>query len=105
MVRIIPNRLRSFRNGDSANNSGTSTPRIANQLEASPGAAKMSTNGLMLNVVVMRVCFKTGYAENGHNADSINSGEEPRTKRQEWHIRPSMLNCPYLIVDLMLTFF
>ena len=94
MVRIIPNRLRSFRNGESANNSGTSTPRTANQLEVSPGAAKMSTNGLMLNVVVMRVCLETGYAENGHNADNINSGEEPRTKRQEWHIRPSMSNCP-----------
>lgn len=74
MVRIIPNRLRSFRNGDSANNSGTSTPRTTNQREVSPGAAKMNTNGLMLNVVVMRVCLGARYLENGQNANSIIQG-------------------------------
>lgn len=57
MVRIIPNRLRSFRNGDSTNNLGAITPKTTNQREVSPGAAKMNTNGLMLNVVVMRVCL------------------------------------------------
>lgn len=65
MGRIIPNRLRSFRNGESANNSGTSTPRTANQREVSPGAAKMNSNGLMLNVVVMRVCLGARTSKTG----------------------------------------
>ena len=61
MVRIIPSRLKSYTGGtsrSSANNeSGTVAPKSTMQKrEASPGSPAAKANGLMLRVVVMRVC-------------------------------------------------
>lgn len=85
MVRIIPNRLKSYTGASSTNSRSTSPHGQTNMMKKrdhSPQAVK--PNGLMLRVVVLRVCIANvgGDSRRGVMAD-FGKGTRSCCKRQE----------------------